>query len=201
MRLRPTRGVFLCWCATAPCRRSAESDSQRRWTGPARRVPAAAGVTSIVVNLCGQPPYQDPLPSTFCLVEPGGLEPPDPLHANRVIGLRPVPDLVNGTSVVARGVPLVTVVYGTLMARRSWSSLPRWSAEPGVGRAHERAIVFGGRRIRPGEGIRHARLGVRGRPGGALALPGTTAISVTFPQVPCRLRRQSVGRADRVESG
>jgi len=31
------------------------------------------------------------------------------------------PDLVNGTSVVARGVPLVTVVYGTLMARRSWS--------------------------------------------------------------------------------
>src|SRR5215468_379951 len=96
---------------------------------------------------------------------------------------------------------MVTVLYGTLMARRSWSSLRRWSAELGVGRAHERAIVFGGRRIRPGEGIRHARLGVRGRPGGALALPGTTAISVAFPQVPCGLRRQSVRRADRVESG
>ena len=32
--------------------------------------------------------------------------------------------------------------------------------------AHERAIVFGGRRIQSGPGIRHARAGVRGRPGG-----------------------------------
>src|SRR5215472_9473110 len=51
MRLRATRGVVLCWCATAPCRRSAESDSQRRWKGLRDGIPAAGGVTPIVVNL------------------------------------------------------------------------------------------------------------------------------------------------------
>jgi len=39
------------------------------------------------------------------------------------------PDLVNGLSVGDRGVPLVTVAYGTLKARRSWSSLLGCPAE------------------------------------------------------------------------
>src|SRR5262249_56988068 len=94
-------------------------------------IPAAAGVTPIVVGLCGQPPYQDYLPGAFCLVEPGGLEPPTPCMQIALSACDQCPDLVNGTSVVARGVPLVTVVCGTLRACRL---LTRWF---GLGRERD----------------------------------------------------------------
>jgi GNAT superfamily N-acetyltransferase len=65
---------------------------------------------------------------------------------------------------------------------------------------HELTTVLARGRKRTGQGHRHPRLGIRGRPGHPLAVSGSTAISDALPRIPCGVRRQSVRREDRLEA-